>query len=290
VFVRPATLAPGLEQFGWTDLRAAADQGLSPHRHEKLIEICVVVRGLVRWWAVDQWWDVGPGDVYLTAPDEPHGGMNDMLQPCELYWLQLHPGRLGRAMKSLGLGDGTTVDRLVSPARRCFPGGDALVADLRRMHEAMRRGVELDRLAVAGALLAFLARVLRRHDDALIEQAVEPGRCTSELMRRAMLWMDARLTEDFAIAEAADAVGYSVTRFHERFRAETGFSPADWRARQRLARGKRLLRETRMPVSQIAQRCGFSTSQYFATVLRRYEGVSPTQFRRGGGDPGPRPA
>jgi len=95
----------------------------------------------------------------------------------------------------------------------------------------------------------------------------------------AMRWMNQRLGDEFAVDAAADAAGLSVTRFHERFRAEVGLPPGEWRTRQRVARAKALLREGKLSVTQVAMHCGFSTSQYFATVFKKQTGVSPRAYR-----------
>jgi AraC-like DNA-binding protein len=71
-----------------------------------------------------------------------------------------------------------------------------------------------------------------------------------------------------------------VTRFHERFAAEMGVAPADWRQRQRIGRARQLLRHTDRSITDIAHTCGFNTSQYFATCFKQHTGQTPTAYRR----------
>jgi AraC-like DNA-binding protein len=37
--------------------------------------------------------------------------------------------------------------------------------------------------------------------------------------------------------------------------------------------------DRRLSITQIAHRCGFSSSQYFAKVLREHTGKTPTELR-----------
>jgi LacI family transcriptional regulator len=50
--------------------------------------------------------------------------------------------------------------------------------------------------------------------------------------------------------------------------------------RVKLGRARTLLVQTELPVSKIAERCGFSEPRYFCEVFRGGEGVSATEFRR----------
>lgn len=89
-----------------------------------------------------------------------------------------------------------------------------------------------------------------------------------------------RLEEHVTVGQMAAAAGLSPSRFHARFLAEAGQTPADWLRRSRLRRAKRLLAATERPVTAIAFDLGFPTSQYFATVFRRYTGMTPMEWRR----------
>ena len=99
----------------------------------------------------------------------------------------------------------------------------------------------------------------------------------------ALAWIEEHLCTDFTVADVAAAVGLSDVRLQARFRRELGSPIGEYRSRARIYRAKALLRETSAPVTGIAHALGFSTSQYFATVFRRYVGVAPSEYRDGCG-------
>jgi len=81
-------------------------------------------------------------------------------------------------------------------------------------------------------------------------------------------------------AEMAAMAGLSLTSFHEHFKRVAGSSPKDYRLRVRVERAARCLREQpALTVTQVAHEFGFSSSQYFATVFRRYLGTTPLAYR-----------
>lgn len=274
-FNPPHTLVAGVLHAGWTHLRAATDGGLGPHDHGPAYELCLIVDGAVDWWVEGEVHEVRSGDVFITRPHERHGGVDAMLQPSELYWVgftladdpptadlpPIEARRLRRAFASMD-------------ARR-FPADQGLAISFQRLLDAMRQRTGLAPSAARAAFVQLLLDTLRCH-----ETAMQRHREVSVDIRQAMDWMRARLGEDFAIEDAAHAADLSVTRFHERFRAEVGLPPGEWRARQRVLRAKAMLRHRPdRSVTDIAMRCGFSTSQYFATTFKRLVGQTPSAYR-----------
>jgi len=81
------------------------------------------------------------------------------------------------------------------------------------------------------------------------------------------------------IDEMAELAGLSTAHFSQMFRRSTGESPHQFLLRQRVERGKEMLRTTGMRVLDVAIACGFKTQQHFARVFRRLCGASPTEYR-----------
>jgi AraC family transcriptional regulator len=72
----------------------------------------------------------------------------------------------------------------------------------------------------------------------------------------------------------------SRTHFSHFFRAVTRLTPARFAAEVRIHRASRMLLETRAPLKQIAENCGFANANYFCKVFRRFQHVSPASYRR----------
>ena len=99
-----------------------------------------------------------------------------------------------------------------------------------------------------------------------------------------------RHAENFSVAEAAAVAGLKPSRFHARFAAETGLTPAAWRLRHRVERAKRRLEASDESITAVALGGGFGTSQSFATAFRKVTGVSPRAWRASHRPPPGRPA
>lgn len=272
-------LLPEAPTLGTDAPRFASDRGLGAHTHPDAFELCYISRGSVAWWVQREVHEVGPGEVYVTRPGETHGGVDAVLHPCELYWLTV---RLGGRRPLPGMAR-AEAERIASRYHalqwRCFAGSRVVQRCFERLLAEHRAPDALSPAAARAALHELLVTMLRDH-DAHHEQQRSREAHISAPMREAMRWMGAHLDADFGVEAAAAQAGLSVSRFHERFRREVGFTPAEWRTRRRIERAKQLLREPSRSVTDIALTTGFSTSQYFATTFKRLMGITPREYRQ----------
>ena len=93
-------------------------------------------------------------------------------------------------------------------------------------------------------------------------------------------WATERLADPLTLADLAGHARMSVRTFTRRFRDETGTSPQQWLAAQRLALARQLLESTDHPVDRIAADAGFGTAASLRGQLRASIGVSPLTYRR----------
>ena len=88
------------------------------------------------------------------------------------------------------------------------------------------------------------------------------------------------ISEPGTVQEAARKAGRSVSRMRELFKRATGLSPKKYQMRARLVRAGRLLRDTDLPVSQVAEQTGFGSLFSFSHRFRKMLGVSPSEYRK----------
>lgn len=60
----------------------------------------------------------------------------------------------------------------------------------------------------------------------------------------------------------------------------TGKSVGSWISIARLGTAKRLLRDTELPVAEVAVAAGFDDSSYFSRFFKKYAGLTPIAFRK----------
>ncbi|ERJ93545.1 response regulator receiver domain protein [Treponema lecithinolyticum ATCC 700332] len=86
---------------------------------------------------------------------------------------------------------------------------------------------------------------------------------------------------NFNISYIADTLHISVSYLSMLFMQKTGLHLSEYITSLRLNYAKQLLQDTAVPVLSVAQQSGYQDAKYFARVFRKYENMSPTEYRNG---------
>lgn len=261
---------------GWSRFAKAQPQALAAHQHPNYWEICYLVRGTVDWWAGKNYTTLHAGDVYITPPNRPHGGTNAVMQPCELYWIQV-AGVARRPWPGLNLAETREIGAGLNSLRQwSFPGSPRMVELFERLLQEHQHHAAHARLLARAIFYQLLVQVLRDH-------AAQPGRVPQPYCMQiatAVQAMENRPEESVSLTELAARVGWSVSYFCQRFIRETGLTPTEYRNHQRIRRAKLLLERPGHQITAIAMELGFASGQYFATVFRQITGLTPRDYGR----------
>lgn len=115
----------------------------------------------------------------------------------------------------------------------------------------------------------------QRWDAVTLEKALE-----TKLATDIKEYVEKHLSERITLARIAEHVHYSRSYVTEQFQKSTGMSVAAYIFERRMECAKELLVEGRMTISQISERLGFSTVQYFSKCFKDAVGVSPSVYSK----------
>lgn len=92
-------------------------------------------------------------------------------------------------------------------------------------------------------------------------------------------YMEEHYASDISLDMLANMVELSPNYLSHLFKQTTGSSFVDYLTELRLKKAKELLRELHFTIYEIAEKVGFSSSQYFSRVFKQAEGMTPTTYR-----------
>jgi AraC family L-rhamnose operon regulatory protein RhaS len=150
-----------------------------------------------------------------------------------------------------------------------------------------RNGSSASRLAVRinDLLLALLD--LYRENKVRLDTDISPSQRTVELFLADLRNNTDNLALEWTLDSMASSCGLGVSQFVRLVRSLTNMSPWQYLVHTRLDAAAKLLRqEPESTVTNVAFRCGFSSSRYFATAFQHRFCCSPTESRARSG-PGP---
>ncbi len=91
--------------------------------------------------------------------------------------------------------------------------------------------------------------------------------------------MENHIADPLPLADLAQAVGVSVRQLNRQFRAGLGQSAGSFYRNLRLDKSRELLRQTDLPILEIAIATGFSGAAHFATAFGKRFGRAPSRDR-----------
>lgn len=112
-----------------------------------------------------------------------------------------------------------------------------------------------------------------------VETAPQP-KAADDFVSCAITFLKEHLSEPITLSSAAKHLSYSPSHFSRKFKAETGVGFHEYLTKLRIQQGAVLLEETDLPITKIAECCGFEDSNYFSSVFHRVYGASPRNYRQ----------
>ena len=108
----------------------------------------------------------------------------------------------------------------------------------------------------------------------------EPKLSRLDLMRRVKFHLTQNYASPVSLEQLAARFEISAANLSRLFRHEFGVGFSRYLTELRLESAVALLNSTALPISEVAMRCGFSTSGYIIRIFRRHFGVTPKDYRR----------
>ena len=93
-------------------------------------------------------------------------------------------------------------------------------------------------------------------------------------------FMHDNFRSDISMTQLSGIIGVTPQHFCRVFRRTMNVRPNEFLTQLRLDEAKRLLTEKNISVSDAAEKSGFRNAGYFSTVFRKYEGMSPAQYKK----------
>lgn len=259
--------------------------GSAPRRVPGIL-ILRLAKGLTRWSVDGKDFEVREGQGILVLPGQVFGGIESLNAiPITVKRLDLSlstPGDL-LSVKSfvplfpIAQRDAKALVEALLKRGNPVVDFDSVGGDL--FGEVFRGASEtrqLEQFHVRSCLLALLTRVCLQGGKTSARDDSGAERRVGQFLEK----LEEHCEEDWALDDMASAAKLKRSQFGILCRQLTGESPAIYLNRLRIRRSRELLRETNLSVTDISMQCGFSSSQYFAKLFRRFQGHEPTHYRR----------
>lgn len=251
------------------------------HRNPGL-EIVYLPKGKLVWQCEGTRETLHPDSIYFTMPWEVHGSATDFEPGHEWYFAVIRVGHTGHNRLTfppeLNLSPAHSkfiTSTLLSRKQRAWPATRIVRTLLPELCAELDNPGDMSEHRVVNMCTLLLSEIA-----AIVSGRAETGNNDTFRINKLIAGLHGRLAEEWTLERMAGLIGLKRTQFTALLRKQTGDTPTQLLNRIRTARARELLITTEHSVTDIALECGFSSSQYFSDVFRRFTGSTATRYRR----------
>ncbi len=290
----PKKTLPGLLSLGYWEAKRPQDWGLNWHRNEGL-ELTWVRNGTLDFMTVSHSQRMLPGEMAITGPWQLHRLGNPQIGVGTIQWLILdqkirHASQQWSWPSWIILSEEElrelTQRFLYMPNPICT-GSPKIAQHWEQIYKILRtESMEYEhvvsRIAILiNELLLSLLTLLRDHkeQDKKTPSDFSPSHRVVQLFLEELRSIPRQLEYDWTVSEMSQICRMSHSQFSQYCRVQTGLPPMQYLNLCRVELAKEQLRTCpEKSILDIALACGFSSSQYFATVFKKFTDVSPGAY------------
>lgn len=124
----------------------------------------------------------------------------------------------------------------------------------------------------------FLSKFYKILDTALEHIEIEKYENQDERIKKAISYIEEHCTENITVKDIADYVNLSESHFYAYFKSKVGISPVKYKNKAQIEKANNMLTGD-YTIENIAAKCGFESASYFRRVFKKYNHISPKEYR-----------
>jgi AraC-like DNA-binding protein len=286
---RPSRIELDSKSFDFPFVKAIGyDHILNPiplrtHKHQGY-ELTFILSGEVCWMLTDckETLQLTGNAMAVIQPETQHKGKWDIISPAAFFWILLDPSSTNTTRNSiLKEHDITKINTTLAKAgnKSCKMSGEIEVLLEMLLTEMQQLTKKNKNQLAAASIRSLLSIIILKSVERFSEQQQDMLGVYKTGLSQAIAFMNKNIARDISVTEIANNSGISVTRFSENFKKEMGISPAQYFSRLKCDKAREILLSTSYSITRICFSLGFSSTQYFANVFKKYTGMSPRKYR-----------
>lgn len=251
---------------------SAPDSMIRLHAHDQH-ELYFLVSGQRRYFIGHRIYDVSPGNLVIIPKNELHKTTSPGVEGYDRYVLFVDDENLWPLAQNLGM---EAFDNLMHSGCIQLPAKAAsqILKDMEQL-EQENDPHSMYIQAFANHMVNDILLCAMRYGKKKSPCASESADKIQDVAR----YISENYDMQISLQDAADMVFMEQTYFSKRFRQLTGFGFQEYLTQTRIRAAELLLESTDLSMGEIAERCGFSSSNYFGDAFRRWKGMSPSAYR-----------
>lgn len=207
-----------------------------------------------------------PGDFYICRPGDNRSFVPNSSVQTEYYWFSFSGSMASEILASI---------KFASKEKYYIGHSNEVTTLFNRVLEEAKNA-EPNSTLIASAYFTAALGIMSRLAIHILPQ--DPT-VNQDKIAPAISAINSDCTSKLGVDEYAKMCNLSTSYFTHLFTKSTGYSPLEYKTRQRINIAKNLLATTNLPVKEISTITGFKDPLYFGRCFKRTTGQSPSDYR-----------
>ena len=242
---------------------------ISPEHIHNHYELYYLISGQVKYFVDNQIFNLQEGDIIFIPKGVIHKTTYPSNQYSERMLIVFDDAFLGQDYQEI-VGDlGRQIYTRLS-SKKQFEA-ESLLKKTAEEFQSQSPHKELMTKNLIRELLILLHR--QRQDDT--KKVLSDNEIT---IQHAAKYIADHYSDILTLPALAAAFAMSQSHFSKTFKALTGFGVTEYITLIRVTEAEKLLKAEHLSITEVASRCGFNDSNYFASVFKKKNGITPFKY------------
>ena len=250
------------------------------HKHHPELEIGFIAEGNGIYTVDNKSFDFKPGDVFFIRPNESHCIPSIESDEVIAFVIRINWYYMWNICADYI--DASKIHTMITsgiPINSYFPKESGLGKKVEEIRELFRDENESTRFEIKRRILNLLIVIADSVANMPIEENSQKAPAHITEIQNAVNYINDNLAKQITLDDIAHAASMSRSYVSSYFKLVTGVSPYEYLLTARVEKAIRLLKKTDLPVTEIAQKCGFGSLSSFNKTFRKSNGVTPREYR-----------
>lgn len=264
----------------------ADDQWIHMERIRDDYEIIIMNKGTVYIQQDDDQFELQAGDLLLLEPGLIHSGYAYSDKGTSFYWVHFYCNNNASIRHHMDM----MPDILMAKNNPYFNGLDSHI-----LIPTYFKGLNLDKISILFHQLLHLSQsnyytkqscnyiltslLIEITEQVLSRHCLNQKEANDDRLSKMIQWININTTRNISLQDVAYEFNFSKEYLARYFKKRMGMSMQEYINYLRISKAKQLLCQSDMNVKEIACKLGFRDDKYFLKLFKKYEKVTPTQFR-----------
>lgn len=138
---------------------------------------------------------------------------------------------------------------------------------------------QANQLTLSSASTLLLTHLIQHYSNVQWRLPTVTGGLAPHVLRNLLAWIEENLDQPLTLADLAQEAALSEYHFARMFRQSMKMAPHQYVMQRRMVKAQALISQSRLPLTDIAMACGFSSASHFSNRVKSATGLTPSQLR-----------